>query len=142
MPKACLTKGETTMDYIRWIREKVGHEKIMLNFVSGCLRDKQGKLLLQKRADKNLWGFPGGAIELGESFEEALIREYLEETGLCVKVTSLIGIYSKYEDSYPNGDRAQPISFFFKLEYVSGNYLLGMRRLLNLDTLKKMRYLN
>lgn len=64
MPKACLTKGETTMDYIRWIREKVGHEKIMLNFVSGCLRDKQGKLLLQKRADKNLWGFPGGAIEL------------------------------------------------------------------------------
>lgn len=142
MPKACLTKGETTMDYIRWIREKVGHEKIMLNFVSGCLRDKQGKLLLQKRADKNLWGFPDGAIELGESFEEALIREYLEETGLCVKVTSLIGIYSKYEDSYPNGDRAQPISFFFKLEYVSGNYLLGMRRLLNLDTLKKMRYLN
>ncbi|MBC1807219.1 NUDIX domain-containing protein [Listeria sp. FSL L7-0993] len=108
------------MNYINWIREKVGHEKIMLNFVSGCLRDKQGKLLLQKRADKNLWGFPGGAIELGESFEEALIREYLEETGLCVKVTSLIGIYSKYEDSYPNGDKAQPISFFFELEYVSG----------------------
>ncbi|HBM4265708.1 TPA: NUDIX domain-containing protein, partial [Listeria innocua] len=100
------------MDYIKWIRGKVGNEKIILNFVSGYFINTEGKILLQKRNDKNMWGFPGGAIELGESFEEAIIREYFEETGLRVKVKSLIGIYSKYEDNYPNGDEAQPLSIF------------------------------
>ncbi|EIO1323283.1 NUDIX domain-containing protein [Listeria innocua] len=108
------------MDYIKWIRGKVGYEKIILNFVSGYFINTEGKILLQKRNDKNMWGFPGGAIELGESFEEAIIREYFEETGLRVKVKSLIGIYSKYEDNYPNGDEAQPLSIFFELEYVDG----------------------
>ncbi|MBC1544938.1 NUDIX hydrolase [Listeria cossartiae] len=107
-------------NYIKWIREKVGQDKIILNFVSGGLRDKQGRILLQKRTDKKVWGFPGGAIELGQSFEEAVIREYLEETGILVKVKSLVGIYSNYEDSYPNGDKVQPISVFFELCYVSG----------------------
>ncbi|HHR2583610.1 TPA: DNA mismatch repair protein MutT [Listeria monocytogenes] len=45
-------------NYIKWIREKVGQDKIILNFVSGGLRDKQGRILLQKRNDKKVWGFP------------------------------------------------------------------------------------
>ncbi|WP_167628623.1 NUDIX hydrolase [Listeria valentina] len=108
------------MDYIREIRKKVGNEKIILNFVGGYIKNNEGEILLQKRKDKNVWGFPGGAIELGESIEEALVREILEETGLQIKMKSLIGIYSKYEDSYPNGDKVQPISYFFELELLSG----------------------
>ncbi len=40
------------------------------------------------------WTLPGGRMEVGESLEEALVREVLEETGLEVSVGALIGLYS------------------------------------------------
>lgn len=81
-------------DYIKWIRSKVGHEKVILVFAGGCVFDERGRVLLQKRGDSGNWGFPGGAIELGETPENAAIRELKEETGLDVVVNSLIGIYT------------------------------------------------
>lgn len=103
------------MDYIKYIRSKVGHDKIILNFVGGILSNQQ-KILLQKRADKQTWGLPGGAIELGESAYEALIREFQEETGIAVKPIKLQNVYTKYEDSYPNGDQAQTIAIVYVVE--------------------------
>lgn len=42
----------------------------------------RGKLLWTKRIGQNAWQFPQGGIQPGESFEEALYRELLEEVGL------------------------------------------------------------
>ena len=100
------------MDYIQNIRKKVGKDKIILNFTCGIL-SQSGKILLQKRADKGTWGLPGGAIELGESAVEALVREFYEETGITVKVHKLLNVYTKYSDSYPNGDEAQVITILY-----------------------------
>ena len=100
------------MDYIQNIRKKVGKEKIILNFTCGIL-SQSGKILLQKRADKGTWGLPGGAIELGESALEALVREFYEETGINVRVEKFLNVYTKYSDSYPNGDEAQVITMLY-----------------------------
>lgn len=110
-------------NYIKWIRSKVGQEPIILNFVGGCIRNDNGEILLQKRKDKNVWGFPGGAIEIGESAQETAIREIKEETGLDVFPQKMIGVYTGYFDEYPNGDKAQVISIFFDLEIVGGNLI-------------------
>lgn len=59
-------------------------------------------------------------MELGESAAETAVREVLEETGLTVEVEHLIGVYNKYFDEYPNGDKAQTIAFFFKCKPVEG----------------------
>ena len=40
-----------------------------------------------------LWSFPGGGVEFGESLEEALVREFQEETGLEVEVGSQKFVY-------------------------------------------------
>ena len=45
-----------------------------------------GRILLLKRADEEIWGLPKGTVELGETLEETAIREVQEETGLRVKL--------------------------------------------------------
>lgn len=107
-------------NYIKWLRSKVGHEKIILVFAGGCLFDEQGRVLLQKRGDSGKWGFPGGAIELGETPEDAAIREVREETGLAVEVESLIGIYTDSDMRYSNGDEAHSICIVYKLKAIDG----------------------
>ncbi len=56
---------------------------------------EDGKVLLGLRRDSDWWNLPGGGMELGETVDEALRREVLEETGLRVRVGRLVGVYSK-----------------------------------------------
>lgn len=50
-------------------------------------------MLLIKRRDVPVWVLPGGGIDPGESSEEAIVREILEETGFTVKADRLVGDY-------------------------------------------------
>jgi len=54
-----------------------------------------GKVLLTKREDFEVWCLPGGGVEDGESMAEAAIRETWEEAGIQVELTRLVGVYSR-----------------------------------------------
>lgn len=56
---------------------------------------RENSVLLAKRTDFEVWGLPGGEIETGETPAEAATREVLEETGLKVRLTRLVGLYTK-----------------------------------------------
>ncbi len=102
--------------YIKRVREKVGHDHMIFNFAIACIVNERGEVLLQKRGDEGnegLWGLPGGAMELGESFQEALHREVKEETGIDVEINEFLGIYSKYHFTYPDGDKSQTVLVVF-----------------------------
>jgi 8-oxo-dGTP pyrophosphatase MutT (NUDIX family) len=99
--------------YFGWLRSHVGHDKIQLVLAVACVvRDDE--VLLQQRADTGGWGFPGGALELGETAHDAAVRETREETGVPIAITQLVGVYTDYEIHYPNGDVAQPIALAFR----------------------------
>ncbi len=55
-------------------------------------------VLLIKRGRAPLlgeWSIPGGAMELGETVREAVVREVLEETGLVVEAIELLGVFDR-----------------------------------------------
>jgi ADP-ribose pyrophosphatase YjhB (NUDIX family) len=56
---------------------------------------EHGRILLTQRADFAVWCLPGGAVEDAESLEHAAAREAFEETGLQVRLTRLVGMYSQ-----------------------------------------------
>jgi 8-oxo-dGTP pyrophosphatase MutT (NUDIX family) len=110
-------------EYFIRLRERVGNDLLLSPAAAACIRDPQGRILLVRRSDgENLWGFPGGMIEPDERADEAVIRETLEETGLKVEPTALIGVYTgpEYRFTYPNGDRAQPVVIFFECRVTGG----------------------
>ena len=59
-----------------------------------CLIEDENKILLQNRVKKDLQGYalPGGHVEPGESFVNAVVREMKEETGLTVINPRLAGV--------------------------------------------------
>jgi 8-oxo-dGTP diphosphatase len=64
----------------------------------GAIIIDQDRVLLVKRGQAPLagnWSIPGGALELGETLRQAVIREALEETGLTVEAGELLGVYDR-----------------------------------------------
>lgn len=55
--------------------------------------DDEGRILLIRRADNGKWAMPGGAMEVGETPAEGVIREALEETGVHCEIVSLAGVH-------------------------------------------------
>lgn len=53
-----------------------------------------GIVLIKRRNPPPGWAIPGGFVDYGESVEAAAIREAKEETGLDVRLTRLLGVYS------------------------------------------------
>ncbi len=61
--------------------------------------DDSGRLLLIQRADNGRWAMPGGAMQVGETPAEGILREVLEETGVSCQPVALVGIF----DIRPSG---------------------------------------
>jgi ADP-ribose pyrophosphatase YjhB (NUDIX family) len=55
--------------------------------------DDKGRILLVQRADNGKWAMPGGALEVGETPAEGVIREALEETGVRCRAVSPVGVF-------------------------------------------------
>jgi ADP-ribose pyrophosphatase YjhB (NUDIX family) len=81
---------------------------------------EDGKILLTKREDFEVWCLPGGGVEDGESVAEAGVREAKEETGVDVELTSLVGVYSRVggmlNDVHAVLFRAKPIGGELRLQ--------------------------
>ena len=59
-----------------------------------AVRSATGEVLLVRRIDDGNWELPGGRIEVGETAQQAVIREVAEESGVTIKLTTLSGVYS------------------------------------------------
>jgi ADP-ribose pyrophosphatase YjhB (NUDIX family) len=109
--------------YMRALREKIGNDLIVMPSVTVLTFDADGRVLLVRHAEGNVWGAPGGQIEPGEAAGLAAVREIREETGLEVELVRLLGVYGgpEFEVAYPNGDRISYVMTVFEGEVRGGS---------------------
>jgi ADP-ribose pyrophosphatase YjhB (NUDIX family) len=104
---------------------------------------KDGQILLTRREDFEVWCMPSGAVDDGESVAQAAIRETLEEIGIEVELTRLVGVYSRtgvLPDLHVILFAAQPVGGelrtqpgetievrYFPYDQIPGEMLYGMR---------------
>ena len=111
-------------DYIKYIREKIGHDRVII-VGSGVFVYKDGKLLLQRRKDNQCWAIHGGIVNIGEVVEDAAKRELKEETGLLANKLELFGVFSgeNMMYTYPNGDEVYIVAVTYLCSDFSGELL-------------------
>ncbi len=102
------------------MRKYVGHTPLMSTAVCGIIFDREKGILFEKRSDNGMWCIPGGAIELGESLEEALKREIKEETGLDISEPKLFDVKASVHMIYPNKDEVYYTDVVYIIEKFSG----------------------
>jgi 8-oxo-dGTP diphosphatase len=86
-----------------------------------------GRALLIRRGKEPLrgrWAIPGGTVELGETLEEALVREIREETGLFVAPREVLLVFDRIERT-DTAIRYHYVIVDYLCEYVSGRLRAG-----------------
>ena len=109
------------MGYIEELRKKIGHMRILLPGCNAIILNNERQLLMQQRTyPRGKWGLPGGLMELGESTEETVRREVMEETGLTLGSLKLFGVYSGrgYRCKAENGDEFDVVV----IVYIASDY--------------------
>jgi len=91
--------------------------------IGGVVIENQRALLIKRGSEPLLgqWSIPGGTLELGESLQQGVARELLEETGLEVRVLDMIEAFDRIfldPAAANSNDRARP-----KYHYVIVDYL-------------------
>ena len=109
------------MSYISKLREYVGHAPIMTTSVTCIIWDKEKGILFEKRTDNGMWCVPGGAIEMGESLEDALFREVKEETSLEIRHPKLLDVQANVHIIYPNQDEVYYTDVMYLVTEYSGS---------------------
>jgi ADP-ribose pyrophosphatase YjhB (NUDIX family)/ribosomal protein S18 acetylase RimI-like enzyme len=114
-----------TPDFILELREMVGHHPLWLTGVTGVVRNRQGEILLGRRADNGMWALPSGVLDPGEQPAEGLLRELLEETRVEARVEAVTSVWTLDAHEYPNGDRVQYLDICFLCTHVAGEPVVG-----------------
>jgi 8-oxo-dGTP pyrophosphatase MutT (NUDIX family) len=91
--------------------------------VAAVIRDDLGRLLLQEKSSGEASSLPAGSIELGESPQEALLREVLEETGFTASIERTIGVFggNSFRYSYPNVNQVEYVVALFLCQIIGGS---------------------
>ncbi|NQW12496.1 MAG: NUDIX domain-containing protein [Alphaproteobacteria bacterium] len=109
--------------YLGQLRALIGSRPVAMPGARVIVENGSGQILLIKRGDFKLWGWPAGSAELGQSIETTARQELEEEAGLVAHRMVPVGFASDPVHDlihYPNGDVLQAFSMIFHVTEWSG----------------------
>ncbi|WP_310397936.1 NUDIX domain-containing protein [Hymenobacter sp.] len=108
--------------YLRRLREKIGHDLLLLPSVTVLLFDADRRVLLARHSDANVWVAPGGMVEPDETPQAAARREAREEIGCEVALQGILGVYGgpEFLVRYRNGDKVSCVMTVFEAAITDG----------------------
>ncbi len=117
--------------YVRSLRARIGHDLLLLPGVTAVIRDAD-RFLLARQRDGQRWSLIGGGIEPGETPQEALAREVLEELGVAVTIGRIVGAYggSALAVTAANGDQVSYVTTAFECSVPTTPFTLEVDELL------------
>lgn len=109
-------------DYVLRLRDKVGHDLLVMPSVTVLLFDEQDRVLLVRHSDRGVWVAPGGMVEPDEDPEETARREMREETGVDVDLVSILGVFGgpEFRVTYRNGDQVGYVMTVYEARMLGG----------------------
>ena len=90
----------------------------------GVARRDDGVLLVRASSDTGVpgtWWLPGGGLEFGETPEECLVREFMEETALEVRVRRLLDVVTDVAEWMREEVRLHSVRIIYEVEVVAGS---------------------
>jgi 8-oxo-dGTP diphosphatase len=114
--------------------------KLRVRICGICIEDD--KILMVKHhslGDKGIfWSPPGGGLQFGESAEESLKREFMEETGLKINIKKFLFTHEFLQEPL------HAIELFFEVEKISGQLITGRDPEMNDNTqiIQEVKYLS
>ncbi|MFG2180510.1 NUDIX domain-containing protein [Streptomyces abikoensis] len=99
----------------------------MVVAASAVVTDEQGRILLQRRRDNDLWALPGGGMEMTDSLPGTAVREVKEETGLDVEITGMVGTYTdpRHVIAYSDGEVRRQFNVCFTAHVTGGELAIS-----------------
>ncbi|KGX86213.1 8-oxo-dGTP diphosphatase [Pontibacillus litoralis] len=92
--------------------------------VTNCILNHQGKMLMLKKPRRGWYVAPGGKMEQGEHIQQAVVREFYEETGLTLQHPQVRGVFTFLMKDEAQGEVMQEwMMFTFYCEDYSGQLL-------------------
>ncbi|WP_026151351.1 NUDIX hydrolase [Streptomyces prunicolor] len=94
---------------------------------SAVVTDSNGRILLQRRRDNDLWALPGGGMDMTDSLPGTAVREVKEETGYDVEITGLVGTYTdpRHIIAYSDGEVRRQFNVCFRARIVGGSLAIS-----------------
>jgi ADP-ribose pyrophosphatase YjhB (NUDIX family) len=82
-----------TIEQMEPLRAPIFDRPAAIPVGDAAIVDDDGNILLVQRADNQQWAMPGGAIAVGETPAEGVVREALEETGIRCEPVAMVGVF-------------------------------------------------
>jgi len=106
-------------------------QALTTHIVAGCLLQKDNKILLIQEGREDihgLWNLPMGKVDVGETIEQAAIRETKEECGYDVRLNDEVGLYHSSAES--------PVIHAFTADIIGGELQYPVDELLDAQWFK------
>ena len=108
-------------DYVRGLRDRIGHDFLLMPTIAAIVRDDSGRILLVQGVE-GPWQLPGGAVDPDEHPEDAVQRECREEANAVVRPIRLLAAVGgpHHRHTYANGDEVGFVVSVYEAELLGG----------------------